>query len=334
MLRPIENNGKLLSFETKIRIDKIKGEKLLKLSFELWPNNPYGIGARIGGIVRNSWGDELERGEFDRIIEKLANLGYKGIDIVYPIILALPEKNRKKVIKKLKSALYSNAMEIPSIAAHISFVNPREWERRASFKYLKSAIDTAAEIGAKTVVTYSGAWYNPPVYITMPYKKAWEMLVEGFKECAKYAEEKGVELSCEILNNHIINSLDSALKLLEDVGSEAMFITIDTAHTTIALKPFNSVPDIIKALRDRINHVHLKDALGFRGGEMWFCWWGAGQVNFEEFAKALKEINYDRYSSVEWEGWFINKEPGGAGPWDFDFVAAESKAFLESKGWG
>jgi len=80
--------------------------------------------------------------------------------------------------------------------------------------------------------------------------------------------------------------------------------------------------------------VHLKDALGFRGGEMWFCWWGAGQVNFEEFAKALKEINYDRYSSVEWEGWFINKEPGGAGPWDFDFVAAESKAFLESKGWG
>ena len=57
-------------------------------------------------------------------------------------------------------------------------------------------------------------------------------------------------------------------------------------------------------------------------------------MNFEEFAKALKEINYDRYSSVEWEGWFINKEPGGAGPWDFDFVAAESKAFLESKGWG
>jgi len=84
---------------------------------------------------------------------------------------------------------------------------------------------------------------------------------------------------------------------------------------------------------NKINHVHAKDITGVIGS--WnMCWYGGGMVNFEEFAQALRSINYNDYICVEWEGWFRgglfgHGEPSGVGLSDFDRVAIEAKSFLE-----
>lgn len=51
----------------------------------------------------------------------------------------------------------------------------------------------------------------------------------------------------------------------------------------------------------------------------------------------MKEIDYQGYCAVEWEGWQNGGlagvgDPGGIGLSDFDMVASESKLFLEEEG--
>ena len=53
--------------------------------------------------------------------------------------------------------------------------------------------------------------------------------------------------------------------------------------------------------------------------------------------RALKDIDYQGYCAVEWEGWQNGGlagvgDPGGIGLSDFDMVASESKLFLEEEG--
>jgi sugar phosphate isomerase/epimerase len=82
----------------------------------------------------------------------------------------------------------------------------------------------------------------------------------------------------------------------------------------------------IRTFRDRIYHVHMKDAAvtldgtsGILGsylnfgqpGRGWdFRSLGRGQVNFEEIIRALNEIKYDGPLSVEWEDAAMDREAG------------------------
>ena len=98
------------------------------------------------------------------------------------------------------------------------------------------------------------------------------------------------------------------------------------------------VYDAILKLGKHINCVHVKDEVGFTNIiQCQHVWLGAGFVDFKEVARALKEIDYQGYCAVEWEGWQNGGlagvgDPGGIGLSDFDMVASESKLFLEEEG--
>ena len=99
------------------------------------------------------------------------------------------------------------------------------------------------------------------------------------------------------------------------------------------------IPEAIRRLGSHINCVHVKDEVGFPNIiQSQHVWYGGGYVDFKEIAECLKEVGYEGYCAVEWEGWQNGGlagvgDPGGLGLADFDMVASEAKLFLEEEGW-
>ena len=308
----------------------------LKLSFEIWPNMPWGR-LEICGPAWNSWGGK----PLDWCVERIAEYGYEGFDVVFPKIMELRPHEYEEQVKKVREAMEKNGIAFASIGAHTTFVSPRYFDRENGIAKFKKAIDAAADMGAETVVTLVGdGYYDPPLYNLMTRKEAWHQVVTATREVADYAKSRGVDVSIELVQGTIINSIDAVLKLFELVDRPNVYCCVDVGTFYTTVKPKMPIKDAIKKLGDRIKVVHVKDEVGFPNiMQSQHVWFGGGLVDFREMAEALKEAGYKHYCAVEWEAWqaggvFGVGEPSGIGLADFDRVAVEAKEFLEEFGWG
>jgi sugar phosphate isomerase/epimerase len=308
----------------------------LKLSFEVWPNMPWGRLDNCGPAF-NTWGDK----PLDWCVGKIGEYGYEGFDVVYPKIMEIQPSDKEDQIQKIKSSMSKHNLAFASIACHTTFVSPRYFDRDNGIEKFKNAIDDAAKMGAETVVTLVGdGYYDPPLYNLITRKEAWEQVIKATREVADYAKQYNIDVSIELLQGTIINDVPSMLKLLEIVDRSNVYCCVDVGTFYTTVKPKMPIKEAIKKLGDRIKVVHVKDEVGFPNIiQSQHVWLGGGFVDFVEMAEALKEVNYKDFNSVEWEGWqagglFGVGEPSGIGLTDFDRVAEESKEFLEENGWG
>jgi sugar phosphate isomerase/epimerase len=302
----------------------------MRLTFEVWPNMPFGR-VEVAGPAWNSWGDK----SLTWCAERIAAYGYDGMDFVYSKLLEVPAHEYDAYIRDIRTTIDCVGISIGYIAAHSTFVSPRSWDREGAIEGLKRAIDAAAALGAPSVCTLIGdGYYDPPLHVLLSRREAWEQCREGLKEVARYARPKGVSVSVELLQGTLINRVEVLERMLDDVGEDNVSVTVDLGTFYTSIKPFMPVPDAIRRLAERIDIVHLKDAVGFPTIEhTTFAWFGGGLVHFGEVADALTDIGFEGCASVEWEGWFAGGgagvgEPAGVVLTDFDRVAEEAKLFL------
>lgn len=307
----------------------------LNLSMEVWPNMPWGR-LEICGVAVNSWG----KLPLEEIVHKIADHGYDTMDVIYAKLQEIRPEDYDESIQRIKDAMEERDVKMGYIAQHSALVTPRWWERDAGVETFKRAVDTAVDLGAKTVCTLPAqGFYDPALYNVMTRKEAWDMLMESIKEIAEYADSKDMTISIEILQGTLINSVDAYFKMYEEVGMDNVYCTVDVGTFYTSIKPFMPIPEAIEKLGDHINAVHVKDEVGFTNiVQSQHVWYGGGLVDFPEMAQALKDINYEGDCSVEWEGWQNGGlqgvgDPGGIGLTDFDTVASEAKLFLEDNGW-
>lgn len=173
---------------------------------------------------------------------------------------------------------------------NLSSLDPAE--REAAREYLMWMIDAAQKLGSDVV---AGPMYSAVgkdrLEESSDRDKEWQLAVDGLKDMAAYAEERGVKLAFEALNRFetdLINVVDQGLKLIQDVGAPNLGLHLDTFHMHLEEK--NSAEAIRKA-GDRIFHFHACE--NDRGVP------GTGQVDWTEVFEALVDIGYDGNVVIE-----------------------------------
>ncbi|MGB9799474.1 MAG: sugar phosphate isomerase/epimerase family protein [Thermanaerothrix sp.] len=159
-------------------------------------------------------------------------------------------------------------------------------------RYLRWLIDAAAEIGSPVVCgpMYSAVGKEHLEEEAARYNE-WKKAVEGIREKAIYAKQKGIKLALEPLNrfeNDMINVVAQGLKFCEETGMENVGLHLDSFHMHLEEK--NS-GDAIRSAGKRLFHFHACE--NDRGIP------GTGQVRWEDIAKALKDIKYDGAVVIE-----------------------------------
>ncbi len=302
----------------------------MKISFEVWPNMPWGR-LEAAGPAWNSWGDKPATW----CVEQTAKYGYDGVDFIFAKLLEVPKAEYDQQLLDVRATAERVGIDIGYLGHHTTFVSPREFDRERGIESFKKALDAAAVLGAKSVCTLIGdGYYDPPLNVLLSRKDAWRQCREAITEVAAHASKLGLNVSIELLQGTILNRVELIERMFDEVGASNLRMTMDTGAFYIAVKPFMNVKQAIKRLGPYIDIVQIKDEVGLP--TIVHCnhiWFGGGLVDFRETYEALAEINFDGYVSVEWEGWQVGGnigvgEPAGVGLADFDRVAEEALEYL------
>jgi sugar phosphate isomerase/epimerase len=266
----------------------------MKLTFEVWPNMPWGR-LEAAGPAWNSWGDK----PLGWCAERIAECGYDGIDVIFPKIL---QEDYPSFVEEFPAKLRELGLEFGYIGAHSTFVSPRHFDRERGIASFKQAVDAAADLGAKSVCTLLGdGYYDPPLNILLSRKDAWAQAVGAVDEVAAHAADKGVNVSIELLQGSIVNRVPLLLRLIEEVDRDNVRATVDTGTFYTTVKPFMDVKEAIREIGDLIDLVHVKDEIGLPSiVQTNHTWMGGGLVDFGEVREALDEIGFS--ATAAWSG--------------------------------
>ncbi|KZZ12377.1 hydroxypyruvate isomerase, partial [Oleiphilus sp. HI0078] len=124
----------------------------------------------------------------------------------------------------------------------------------------------------------------------------WQKLVANVKYAAQALARKNITLMVEAINSKvdmpgfIIDTLDKALQLLEDVNEENVKIQFDIYHMQIM---HGDIIRKIGSAQAQIGHIQFADNPGRHEP-------GTGELNFSQIFKALDRLNYSGYISAEY----------------------------------
>jgi D-psicose/D-tagatose/L-ribulose 3-epimerase len=159
-------------------------------------------------------------------------------------------------------------------------------QQKAGVAFLKRVVDRMVELDAKTMagVVYSVVGRADAVS-AREKQRQWTTVARNLRQVARYAEDKGRMIAMEAINRFetdFINTCEQGLNMIDDVGSPALKLHLDTFHMNIEEKHPASA---IRAAGSRLGHFH---ACGSDRGTP-----GNDHTDWDSIAKALRAIRYE-----------------------------------------
>ena len=174
--------------------------------------------------------------------------------------------------------------------AELSLIDPEQ--KTAYLDFLKQSVAAAQKVGARSVTIHSNGLGEGGVVINH-----YDELSDTVKlcamygtllECAKIAEESGIQMNLEPLNittDHVGNFLQTtrmAAEMTRLVGSPKLKVLYDAYHMQLNE---GSICDNIRAYGDQFGHIHVADAPGRHEP-------GTGEINYATVFACLEERGY------------------------------------------
>ncbi|MFK4808828.1 sugar phosphate isomerase/epimerase family protein [Devosia sp. ZW T5_3] len=189
-----------------------------------------------------------------------------------------------------------------------------------AMEFLDAAIDKTADIGAQALsgVIFGGIGERTGL---PPTEAEYDNITRVLQHASRRAKARGILLGIEPVNryeNHLINTGWQAVRMIERVGADNIFVHLDTYHMNIEEK---GAANGILAAREHLKYIHLSES--DRGTP------GYGTCDWDEIFAALAAIRFVGGLAMES---FINMPPEfayGLAVWR---PVAESEEEVMSKG--
>ncbi|MBQ9756586.1 MAG: sugar phosphate isomerase/epimerase [Clostridia bacterium] len=237
-------------------------------------------------------------------------LGLDGVQIYATTGEFSPESLTAEQKDEYKKILKENGLEVSALCGdmgghgfEIAKDNPERVEKT------KRIIDLAVEFGAKAVTTHIGV--IPSDTSTEKYK----VMLSALTECGLYAKEKGVTMAIE-------TGPEKASTLLQFLKDTKGGVGVNLDPANFVMVTGQDPIEAVYMLKDYIVHTHLKDGKMLRKTDPLIIYnhfaeggiealnvadyfietpIGEGDVDFNGYLNALKQIGYDGYLTIERE---------------------------------
>ncbi len=196
-------------------------------------------------------------------------------------------------VESLKKSLDEFGLECTFCSVNPPGKNPisdDEAVRAETVEHWKALIHKAAEVGAELI---AGPTYAPVGFLPgrRRNEEEWKWGVDFHQQLAPLLEESAIQLAIEPLNRfetYFLNTVDDAVRFVEEVGSSNIGILVDTFHSNIEEK---DVPGAYRACGKHLKHVHTCE--NDRGVP------GTGHTDWVGVLTTLKEMGYDERLTIE-----------------------------------
>ena len=240
---------------------------------------------------------------FEDTCTKAAEVGYKGLEVA-PFTLAesaadVPAARRRECRQAAEDA------GLTIVGLHWLFVSPPglylnhadDGIRAKTVEYLHALIDLCGDLGGKVMVLGSPKQRDhvPECSFRDTFLRAADSLSQAMSHCL----ERGVTLCFEPLTpmeTNFINDAAEGVALIKEVDHPNLRLHLDTKAMYGGER--QPIEDVIRENRFWVRHIHVNDP-NLLGP-------GMGNLAFEPIAKAIQEISYEGWVSVE----VFNYDPG------------------------
>lgn len=225
--------------------------------------------------------------EHFHLLQTLKNAGYDGVEV--PLFEG-DEAHFQQVGKALKDAglACTTVTVIPDEAHNPISDNPAH--RQGAIKHLQWAMDCSHALGSEVLC---GPFYQPLGQFTgqPPTQDEKQHAADVHRQAADIAQQANIVLAVEPLNrfeSHLLNTLGDAAAYCKLVDHPNFGTMYDTFHANIEEKdPVGCIGPAAAYIR----HVHISE--NDRGTP------GRGHVPWPQTFKALRDINYDAWLTIE-----------------------------------
>ncbi|MFB0522900.1 MAG: sugar phosphate isomerase/epimerase family protein [Candidatus Bathyarchaeia archaeon] len=226
---------------------------------------------------------------YSEIVRKADQLGYEGIE------LNLREWPSESNVDQIKESLDGFNVEVAAIGTrhmHVThrlyLASPSKNVREKALNYVTECVKIARRLNCPIV---QAGWAFQGSKLEAQYDAAWKQAVESLKEVGSRCLEHGLQFVIEFAckqNAELVNTMEEALRMLDEVGSENVLVMADVFHIYMEN---DSLRNTVLKAGDRLGYVHLADSDRLITG--------TGKINFPEFVDALREIDYKGYMIME-----------------------------------
>lgn len=241
----------------------------------------------------------FEGWDLERQLAFMAEVGYQGVELapftVAKYVTDVPAP------KRLEIAGLAQRHNVEMVGLHwllvgpdgLHITHPDEAIRQRTVDYLKELMRFCADVGGKVLVFGSPKQRSLLEGVSRDQARAW--LIEGFQDALTVASQLGVTLCLEPLPppecNFILTTTE-AIDVITTINHPQLKLVLDVKSMTGEQQLTGvPIPEIIRRAAPYVAHVQANDAnLGYPG---------SGDTDFVPIFKALREVGYDQYVSVE-----------------------------------
>ena len=228
----------------------------------------------------------------EETIERIAAIGYEGIEIGAASPHAFPDYLDAARRREIKSCLDSNGIVLSSMlpapggGPGFNAASVIVAERDAAIDQYKKVVDLTADLGGNRVL-YVAGW----LVFGTTRDDGFENSRDSLARIAAHASDRGVDIAIEptSADSNLIDSADDAISLINAVDSDNVSLMFDTYH---AIYRNEVSTDYVYRMGKDLSHVHLADAGRAAPSD-------AGVADYRSLVRALKETGFDGYLTME-----------------------------------
>lgn len=260
---------------------------------------------KLGIASYSYWHFRTDRVPIETVIEKSADLGVEGVDILHrqmDIAEKAPlDDAGRGYLRKLKRHAFRNGVSLICLSIHQNFVSSDAAVRQQQVDHTIKCIEIAYELGIPCIRLNSGRWNTIKDFDELMKNRGEEPILEGYKEddgfkwciectekCLAKAEQCGVVLALE---NHwgLSRTPAGQLRIINAINSPWLGALMDTGN--FLENPY----DKLAIIAPKTVYVQAKTYYG--GGE-----WYTLDLDYKRIARILSDAGYTGFVSLEYEG--------------------------------
>jgi D-psicose/D-tagatose/L-ribulose 3-epimerase len=271
------------------------------------------------GVNTLIWSAEFDRSHL-ALLPRIKGWGFDGVEIPLFNLEGFPAADVRRGLDEIGLECTVCSILLPGL----SLISDDEGVRRKSRAHMADLVKVSAAAGAKVI---AGPLYSPVGYLPGRRRTAdeWKWAIEGYQSLGDTLDDHGVNLAIEPLNRFetfFLNTAADASALAGQVDHPRIGVLFDTFHANIEEK---DVAAGFRTVGPHLKHVHTCE--NDRGIP------GSGHVPWADTARALRDVEYDGWLTIESFGFALPIISAAAAIWrdiesSPELIASEGVKFL------
>lgn len=247
-------------------------------------------------------------------IEKIANLGFKGVEIMCDRPHLYPPDFDDHALDQVKTALKKYRLKVTNLNSFTlfavgdtylpSWIEPEAERRQMRIEHTLACLKLAKTLGCGNISVPPGG----PLPKNMSRKEALDLLYHGMERVIPPAETLGVKILIEPEPDLLLEKTSEFKSFVEEIRSPIVGLNFDIGHFYCA----GENPAVaFETLFSWIGHVHIEDIAATRRHNHLIA--GEGAIDFIEVFQTMQKLGYRGDISLELYPYVDRPEAAGQG---------------------